>query len=69
MRFPPPPIFCVCVCVFFCPIRMNVGTGSVYKSVLNSYEVHENWSMKNRTFPMAKVVPVYVMKACRGVEA
>jgi hypothetical protein len=62
---PRPPFFCL----FFCPIRINVGTGDVDKIVLRGYVVHKNWSMESRSFLVVKVVPVYATKARRGVEA
>jgi hypothetical protein len=61
----PPPI----LCLFFCPIRINVGTGDADKSVLSGYEVHENRTMESRTFHVVKVVPLYAVRAYRGVEA
>jgi len=53
----------------FSSIRINVGTGDVDKIVLSGYEVHENWRLESRTFLVVKVVPVYAVKASRGVEA
>jgi hypothetical protein len=60
---PPPTIFCL----FFCPIRINVGTGYVDKIVLSGYDVHENWSMESRT--CGKSCPCIRCEGKYGVEA